>query len=174
VPCSDRRGLRARATRTLRRAGGPIIAAALAIAALSGCTDSRGKEISALDVKVGDCLTPPDTVKAELSKLTILPCSDDHTQEAYAIVRYSTGSGSPADANAPYPGSDALTSFANSACAQRFADYVGIPYTDSTLFFTFLLPSARGWETADDRSIICLVTTTGGQLLSGSIKNSQR
>lgn len=162
-----------RAPRVLRAVA--LAAAGLAaIAALSGCSDSKGKEISALDVKVGNCLSPPDTVKAELSKLTIVPCSEEHTQEAYAIVQYSTGGDSPADANASYPGSDALTSFANSACAQHFADYVGVPYTDSSLFFTFLLPSARGWETANDRSVICLVTTTGGQQLTDSIKDSKR
>lgn len=151
-----------------------VVALLCATAALSACSNSKGKEVSALDVKVGDCLTPPSTVKAELSKLTIVPCSDPHTQEAYAIVQYTTGDGTTADANATFPGADALTSFANSSCAQRYADYVGVPYTDSSLFFTFLMPSARGWESADDRAVVCLVTTTGGQQLTASVKNSKQ
>jgi hypothetical protein len=146
-------------------------------ALLAGCglfgSDSPGKETSAFDVKVGDCLTPPEALKAEVSKLTILPCTVGHTQEAYAVVDYSTAADAKLEKAATYPGSDVLTTFANSTCAQRYADYVGVPYTDSSLFFTFLLPSARSWESGDDRTVICFVTTTGQQL-TASVKNSKR
>ena len=49
-------------------------------------------------------------------------------------------------------------------CAQNFQSYVGISYLDSSLFFTYLLPSARGWEQSKDRAVICFVTTTGADL----------
>ena len=41
-------------------------------------------------------------------------------------------------------------------------------YLDSSLFFTYLLPSARGWEESNDRSVICFVTTTGQELTVGA------
>ena len=52
-----------------------------------------------------------------------------------------------------YPGDDVLETFAQGACAQRFAGYVGVDYLDSTLFFTYLLPSARSWE--QDETATC-------------------
>jgi hypothetical protein len=144
---------------------------------LSGCglfgQDKPGKDISTLDIAVGQCFTPPTTVKAELSTLRALPCDVEHTQEAYAVVPYSTSGDGKAKPDEQYPGSDVLTAFADSTCAQRYADYVGVPYTDSSLYFTYLLPSARGWESEDDRSIVCLVTTTGEKLTS-TVKNSKR
>lgn len=153
------------------------VACAILVALLSGCglfgDKKPGKDISAFDVKVGQCFTPPTDLKAELSTLRALPCNEEHTQEAYALVPYSTADDGSIDPGAQYPGADVLTAFADSTCAQRYADYVGVPYTDSSLFFTYLLPSARGWEAERDRTVICFVTTTGEKLTS-SVKNSKR
>ena len=66
-----------------------------------------------------------------------------------------------------------LPDAAEGACAQRFQSYVGVAYQDSSLFFTYLLPSARSWEQGDDRTVLCLVTTTG-QKLTASVKGSKR
>ena len=54
----------------------------------------------------------------------------------------------------------------------EFQDYVGISYLDSSLFFTYLMPSARGWEQDTDRSVVCFVTTTGAEL-TASAKESR-
>ena len=83
---------------------------------------------------------------------------------------YLTKDGSPASA---YPGDAALKLFADGACAQEYTGYVGKDYLDSSYFFTYLLPSARGWEQQKDRTVLCFVTTTGQQLTS-SVKNSKR
>jgi hypothetical protein len=161
------------ASGALRAILGIVACAAL----ISGCgwfgDDKPGKTISAFDVSAGQCFTPPSEVKAELSEVRALPCTEEHTQEAYAVVPYSTAGEGATDSKQQYPGSDVLTTFANSTCAQRYADYVGVPYTDSSLFFTYLLPSARSWESAGDRSIICFITTTG-EKLTASVKNSKR
>lgn len=154
-------------------AGAGLAAAAL----LSGCglfgDDKPGKEISAFDVQVGQCFTPPDTFKAELSTLRALPCDIEHTLESYALVAYSTSEDGEPDPDQQYPGSDVLMTFADSSCAQRYEGYIGVPYTDSSLYFTYLLPSVRGWETEGDRYIACFITTTGEKLTS-SVKNSKR
>ena len=81
--------------------------------------------------------------------------------EAYALVDYVPPDGGVADS---YPGDDALTTFADGTCAEQFTGYVGVSYQDSTLFFTYLLPSARSWEQDADRKVICFITTTGQQL----------
>lgn len=127
----------------------------------------KGVPVSVFDVAVGDCFLAPGDVKAELSSLQRVPCEVPHQQEAYAILPYQA-----ADASDAYPGNDALDTFAKGACAQAFTDYVGINYPDSSLWMTYLLPSARGWQQGDDRSVLCFVTTTG-QALAKSVKGSK-
>ena len=56
---------------------------------------------------------------------------------------------------------------------RQFEQYVGISYLDSSLFFTYLVPSARGWEQNDDRSIVCFITTTGAELTSSAKASKQ-
>ena len=164
--------------RVILRAGSALAALSL----LAGCGwfggNDQGRTISSLDVKVGECTNAPKEVKAEIATLVILPCSTEHTLEAYSIVRYgdgtSTASTGTTASGTTYPGVDVLTTFAQGVCAQNFADYVGVPYTDSSLYFTYLLPTARGWQSGGDRSVICFITTTGGQTLTASVKNSKR
>lgn len=166
--------------RMLRLAGLVTLTAASAIS-LAACGGGGGDshEVSVFSVKAGECFVAPGTVHVQLSKLTALPCSKPHTQEAYALVSYvaaGTGGGKPSAAaslTSSYPGDDVLTTFAQGACAQRFGSYVGVDYLDSSLYFTYLLPSARGWEQDSDRTVICFVTTTGGKLTS-SVKGSKR
>lgn len=146
---------------------------------LSGCSwfgghKSASKQESVFSVKPGECFNPPKEVKAELSKIDRVPCSHEHTQEAYAIVAYTAASSSGSTtAQSAYPGSDVLTTFAQGACAQRYGGYVGVDYLDSKLFFTYLLPSARSWEQDDDHKVICFVTTTGSKL-TASVKGTKQ
>ena len=64
----------------------------------------------------------------------------------------------------PFPVTPRWPTYADATCAQSFQDYVGISYLDSSLFFTYLIPSARGWDRKRDRTVICFVTTTGAEL----------
>ncbi len=151
------------------------VALLAACGGLSACTlvggdKAAGKSVSVFSIKPGQCFITPATVRADLSSVDRTACSAPHTQESYASVDYTAPDGStPSD----YPGSDVLTRFAQSACAQRFGPYVGVDYLDSKLFFTYLLPSARSWQQGDDRAVICLVTTTGARLTS-SVKGSKK
>jgi hypothetical protein len=142
---------------------------------LSGCgwfggPASSRTSTSVFDIRPGQCFNPPSTVKAELSKLTSVACGQPHTEESYASIAFVNKDGSEASS---YPGDAALKQFADAACAQHYRDYVGRDYLDSSYFFTYLLPSARGWERQKDRTVLCFVTTTGQQL-TASVKNSKR
>lgn len=145
----------------------------LVLISCTGCwiggSKSKSKQISVFDIKPGDCFEAPGQVKAELTKLSSVPCGTAHTQEAYAKIAYRAKDGSAVSA---YPGDALLKSFADGACAQEFAGYVGTDYLDSSLFFTYLLPSARGWEQQQDRNVVCFVTTTG-KTLTSSVKGSK-
>jgi hypothetical protein len=154
-----------------RRAMSAAVLLVVCAAPLAGCSGSSGKgNTSVFSVKPGECFQAPAKVQAELSSLQKVPCSTPHTREAYAIVGYSAPDGATAGA---YPGSDALSAFAKGACAQRYRSYVGVDYLDSSLFFTYLFPSARSWQSDDDRNVVCFVTTTGAKL-TGSVKGSKK
>ena len=111
---------------------------------------------------------PPQKVATELTKIQQVSCSSTHTEEAYAVVGYKAPDGSVPD---DYPGDSVLKQYANGVCAQRFAGYVGVDYQDSSLFFTYLLPSARSWSQADDHNVDCFITTTGS-VLHASVKGT--
>lgn len=157
----------------MRRAAlAPVVLLALAPWVLSGCSLFGGggdaSATSVFEVKPGMCFAAPGAVKAEISEVEELPCDEPHAQEAYARVAYTPPSGS-ADT---FPGQDTLSGFADGACASRFKAYVGVDYLDSSLFFTYLLPSPRSWE-QDDRDVLCLVTTNGGPL-KGTVKGTKK
>ena len=158
-----------------RRAVG-VIAVIMLASLLSSCAwvsglfgsskQNQGVPVSVFDVSVGDCVVAPAEVKAELSDLGRVPCSVAHQQELYAVIPYSAS-----DA-AYYPGNATLDTFAKGACAQAFTGYVGVGYPDSSLWLTYLLPSARSWQQGHDRSVLCFVTTTG-KPLTASVKDSK-
>lgn len=159
--------------RRLRR----IVPALAAAAVLSSCSWVSGwfggddeikvDQVAVFDAAIGDCFLAPPEVKAELAELPRVDCADPHQQELYEIVTYD---GAADD----YPGNAALDTFAQGACAQAFAGYVGIGYPDSGLWMTYLIPSARSWQQGNDRSVFCFVTTTAGGELTSSVKDTKQ
>nr|WP_246210768.1 septum formation family protein [Phytoactinopolyspora alkaliphila] len=128
---------------------------------LAGCgwfgPDEEDGAVGVLEVEVGQCFLAPDEVEAELSVLQRVACDVPHDQEAFAVVGYQSPDGQEPPG---HPGEDVLSRFADGACVEQFGDYVGTHYLDSELYFTYLLPSVRGWE-AGDSEIVCFVTSTG-------------
>ncbi|MBO3088043.1 septum formation family protein [Cellulomonas dongxiuzhuiae] len=154
--------------RGLRRPGAPVLAAVVALG-VTGCSWFGGDGTTStqvLELDVGDCVVTPEEVQAELTDVSTVPCDTTHQMEVYALVPDAL------DGPDAYPGADALTAFADGACAERFADYVGVDYRDSALFFTYLLPSTRGWSEGDT-TVTCLATTTG-EPLTASVAGSER
>lgn len=150
----------------MRAVGRLAVTAVVGACLLTGCTSSSAKGVTkaVTKVKAGDCILP-EKLSTEVSKLTVVSCAKPHTQEAYATPEYAFTSGDP------YPGPLLLKNFADGKCAEDFEPYVGISYAVSSLFFTYLLPSARGWE-ASDRTVTCFVTTTG-PALNHSVRHSK-
>src|SRR3954453_20169056 len=144
-------------------------------ALLAGCSKDngnkaavKGQKVSTLDLQAGQCIEPPSKPSPEVETVQVFPCTAPHTEELFAIVPYAK-----VDNSTDYPGDKVLRDFANGACLERYEDYVGVPYTDSSLFYTFLLPSPRSWSDRDDRDVMCFVTTTG-EKLHESVKGSGR
>lgn len=164
--------------REVRRArlAGQTLGAATMLLALSGCSWVSGmfgtddgpptEEVSVFNIAIGQCFAQQQgQPEVEQSALDAVPCDGPHRQEAYAIVDYVAPAGVTGDA---FPGDATLKDYADAKCAQSFQDYVGISYLDSSLFFTYLTPSARGWEQETDRSVVCFITTTGAELTASA------
>lgn len=152
------------------------MAAAVAVVLLAGCSGSgSGASGNVFKLKVGDCVVPPTEIKAEITSVTVVPCSKPHSQEVFAAVNYAPPrSAATTTTGNVFPGEPALRTFADGACLQQYAAYVGLDYRDSSLFYTYLLPSARSWNSSShDRKVVCLVTTTGQQL-TASVKGSRQ
>ncbi|MCL3861868.1 septum formation family protein [Actinotalea sp. K2] len=141
-----------------------LTAAAIGAAGLlTGCSlfgDATVETVSVLDVEVGDCVLAPEEITSEVADLRRVACSEPHEQEVFALVPYTQPDGSRPDS---YPGDAVLVAFADGACIEKFREYTGVDYRDSDLFFTYLLPSARGWEQGGDHDVTCFITTTGAQ-----------
>lgn len=142
-----------RAIRGLRVASAVV---GLAIAGLGGTACSiiggsaAGHSESVFNLTVGECLLPPKKVQADLTSIDVVPCTTSHTQQVYAVVKDHAGS--------TYPTPTKLDNFANAACLDRFAGFDGIPYQQSKLYFTYLLPSVRSWADGD-RTVDCVAET---------------
>lgn len=111
-------------------------------------------EVGVFDTRPGDCLDL-DATKATAAKVTELaavPCAQEHRYEVFNVAKV--------DGYDVYPGPTKLASAADGLCLGAFEDYVGIPYLDSQVQFTYLYPSISSWQEEDDRSVVCILVST--------------
>lgn len=113
----------------------------------------------------GTCLDFDTEVGAEVTELPTIDCSEPHSHEIFAVV--------VSDATV-YPGLEALETTAQAKCLGEFEDFVGISVFDSTLFYSWLVPTLNSWDREDDREIICVVGNATGAPLVGSVRKSNR
>ena len=115
---------------------------------------------------VGTCLDYLDgDIGAEVTELRTIDCAEPHSHEIFAVV--------VSDATV-YPGFEALEETAQARCLAQFEDYVGIGVFDSTLFYSWLVPTLTSWDREDDREIICVLGDGEGAPLVGSMRDSNR
>ena len=121
---------------------------------------TKAGSVSVFKMAPGDCLSPPtklpDPDKPELEKIEVLPCGQEHTHELFATVDFTDSD--------VYPGPTKLGGFADGACLDQFEPYVGVPYVDSSLRFSYLFPSLRSWNDGKDRTVLCLIVATDKKL----------
>jgi len=161
---------------TLREGGRGIAAravAALMTAVLAvGCSDdddgSNVDEQPVLDIETDTgepvCMQVDDTVPAEVETLPVVPCDDAHSHEIYATIE------SPDEV---WPGVDALGEFAQVECLEVFEAFVGTSAFDSTLSYSWLVPSLESWNEENDRNILCVLMNRDGSPLVGSMRDTQ-
>lgn len=144
-----------------------LLVAALPLVAGCGLFGGADDEQEGVrSIKPGQCFLVPKEVKAQVADLGSVPCNEPHDRESFAVLPYE-----PPDAETDgevFPGDDALITFADGRCAEAFGNYSGVPYLDSDLYFTYLLPSPRSWQVGD-REVVCFAFDPG-RPLSGSLR----
>ena len=128
-----------------------ITVMALVLAACGGGT-------SVTEIEVGDCFDDPE---GELvSSLDLVDCSQPHDNEVFAEVVMGGGA---------FPGTEALFEFGFDTCLLEFEAYVGEPYAESSLDYTFLSPSEESWADGD-RTFVCFLYNSDLSKLTGSAR----
>jgi hypothetical protein len=113
------------------------------------------------DVKEGQCF------KGEFDDLTIVDCGASHTSELVKIVPPDD-----AEANAAYPGKDALTQSKGNICSVNFVQYFGAPVEVATaagIELFPIVPTEAQWNDGVKDSF-CLAGKADQSEFKGSIK----
>jgi Septum formation len=127
-----------------------------------------GRIVGPESLRSGDCFDeapgdPPDGVR----NVVVVACAELHHYEFIASLQH------PAGAGEPYPGDDAVASFAIERCSTEFTRYVGRSPDRSVFEITWLQPTAEGWRTSD-RRIDCLAVEDDESASRGSIRGADR
>jgi hypothetical protein len=159
--------INARLARSTLRA--PIRAVGMILISLVAAALYLGTAFSIAPVPkltVGSCVNGiHEGVNVTTSTTRSVDCASPHENEVIASVDYS-----PSGA---FPGQSALDAFATAQCPTAFESYVGVSFEQSSLQMIPVTPSDLTWAKGD-RSVTCVVLTTDGSKLTGSVKGSQK
>jgi hypothetical protein len=145
--------------------------ACLAIAACSG-GDGGDPVVQLTAEQAGTCLDfPPDT-GPEVTSLPAVACDVEHTHEIFAVIDYQPPDS--ATGSDLYPGFDEQERFSQAECLTLFEPYVRVGAFDSSLFYSWIVPTLTSWDKSDDRQVICVVGNQNGAPLFTSVKGSGR
>jgi hypothetical protein len=128
--------------------------------------DSTGAIVSegivdAFQVRVGDCFDDSSSDAAgEITSLPGVPCSEEHDNEAFAVIDLSIPS---------YPEGDTMAGLAYTSCMERFESFVGKDYASSSLEIFPIYPTPESWA-ENDREVICAIYDVDESKLVGSVK----
>jgi hypothetical protein len=117
--------------------------------------------VSADDLKVGECFTIPDGVTIQTVEKH--PCNESHNAEVIFVGEH-TGT--------TYPISLSLDSFIEDNCVPAFETYVGRPIdSDPELTLGYFHPTRDGWD-GGDRTISCYIAQPDESQMTESLKGS--
>jgi hypothetical protein len=155
---------------TLMRAQAVVVALAVGITACSDDeadpNEPREEPVLEVATDTGEpvCMLVSEDLPPEVEKLPVIGCDVRHTHEIYAAVEY--------DVKDVYPGVEELSAFAQVECLNSFEPFVGRSQFDSQLSYTWLVPSLDGWNSEDDREVLCVLADRAGADLTGSMRSS--
>jgi hypothetical protein len=116
-----------------------------------------GKDtVTAMDVKVGDCLKEiPDS--ARVLTVQTIGCEESHAGEVFSVLVMP---------ESDFPGQPAIDEYADK-CSPELATYSPAAMTDDSIQLYVLYPTAETWDQGD-RAVTCIATLDPPR--AGSIK----
>lgn len=178
-------------------------AAALALAALSGCSlittlsqaggeTPTSSEPATSGGPIGEGVeSPPATTDApgpteqghptSLFDIKVGDCFDLVTDQNNAslysscdVLHTYEAFGVVTLTDATWPGDDAVSDKGFDGCKNMFLGYVGTNYGTSSYDIYLITPSEQTWNEMNDREVLCLVYPGDGSQAVGSAANSRR
>jgi hypothetical protein len=114
--------------------------------------DAQAEDTDVFTLAIGDCFNNlPDS--ESVSSVGVVDCATSHDYEVYS-------EGSIADADA-FPGDDSVSTDADNICFNSYEAFVGVSYDESTLDYSYLLPTEDSWANGD-RLVSCLIFDSNG------------
>ena len=113
-------------------------------------------------VEAGTCF---DGSPRTVADILPVPCTSSHGAEIYVVLV------APAEEGTTYPGRDDLGERARQVCqGSAFEDFVGVPWAESRLFTSPIVPTEEAWN-AGDRRIACFLYDVRGAM-TGTARGS--
>ncbi|MDH5761070.1 MAG: septum formation family protein [Gemmatimonadota bacterium] len=112
-------------------------------------------------MRVGDCFD--DQSGTVVNDVPGVPCNEPHDNEVYAAFDVQMSE---------WPGEDVVTEMAENGCLDRFEEVVGIPYEESVLIVSHLIPTEQSWKARKDREILCVAYHMDLEKLTRSVIGS--
>jgi hypothetical protein len=118
-------------------------------------------EVGVENLAVGDCVVWGNQIDAEsVTELDVVPCDQPHDVEVYAVFDLS------GDA---YEGEERVVERADAGCYDEFARFVGLPYDESELEFSYIYPSEESWDYGD-HGVLCQVGYPAPRQATGTLR----
>jgi len=121
-----------------------------------------GGRVGVSVLRRGDCVVDADDLIGELSSVEVVPCSEPHEAQVFAMFDV------PGPAGADWPGQETLDDTARRGCTDRL-DSVDPAALGEDLGLVFLSPSEASWRNSDDRGVICFISAEEDGTLGGDI-----
>jgi hypothetical protein len=133
-----------------------IRAALLLLALVAVATAACSQDVPTAEV--GECFEEPENIGA-IDEFETVDCDEPHFGEVYDKFDIEGDD---------YPGDEAVEQQAQDGCLASFEEYVGIPYAESIYGYFPIRPNEETWNDADDREVICVLTSLDQSELTGS------
>ena len=102
-------------------------------------------DMTAVDLRVGDCFDLKNPTADEVEDVTAGPCTSAHEFEMFYVGSMPAGD---------FPADAVFETYVTDNCYPAFGTYIGKAYDDSELEMYWLAPTESAWR-AGDRSVQC-------------------
>jgi len=125
---------------------------------------TKSGDLTAADLRVGDCFDLKDPDADEIDEVKAGPCTSAHEFEMFFVASMP---------EREFPTDAAFETYVTDNCYPAFGAYIGKAYGQSELEMYWLAPTASGWR-AGDRSVQCAAYQPRVPTQTVSFKGSNR